>query len=58
MHHLMHHNQNFLLKLGCVQQKADLHGFYWYNDGELSGVFSDACDDFIWDETDAFENIL
>ena len=47
--------RTFLLKLGCVQLKADPAGFYWYNEGILSGVLMHF-DDFIWGGTHAFEN--
>ncbi|KAK4311282.1 hypothetical protein Pmani_017216 [Petrolisthes manimaculis] len=48
--------RTFLLKLGCVQLKADPAGFYWYNEGILSGVLLMHVDDFIWGGTRAFEN--
>ena len=38
--------RTFLLKLGCIQLKADPAGFYWYHEGELSGVFLMHVDDY------------
>lgn len=48
----------FLLKLGCVQLKADPAGFYWYHEGELSGVFLMHVDDFIWGGIHTFKGTL
>ena len=45
-----------MLKLGYVQLKADPAGFYWYNEGVLSGVLLMHVDGFIWGGTHAFEN--
>ena len=48
--------RTFLLKLGCIQLKADPAGFYWYHEGELSGVFLMHVDDFIWGGSEAFKD--
>lgn len=51
--------KTLLVKLGCTQLKADPAGFYWYQDGELSGVFLMHVDDFIWGGTQAFrDNVI
>ena len=48
--------RTFLLKLGCVQLKVDPAGFYWYNEGMLSGVLLMHVDDFIWGGSEVFKN--
>ena len=48
-------SQHFCL-IGCLQLKVDAAGFYWYHEGELSGVFLMHVDDFIWGGTQAFQD--
>lgn len=50
--------RTFLVKLGCTQLKTDPASFYWYNDGELSGVFIMHVDDYFYGGTQAFENLV
>ena len=47
--------KTFLLKFGCSQVKTDPAAFYWYQDGELSGIFLMHVDDFLWGGTSKFE---
>ena len=46
--------KTFLLKFGCSQVKTDPAAFYWYQDGELSGIFLMHVDDFSMAGTDDF----
>ena len=48
--------KTFLFDVGCKQLKVDPAGFYWYHEGELSGVLLMHVDDFIWGGTRKFES--
>ncbi|KAK4317301.1 hypothetical protein Pmani_011614 [Petrolisthes manimaculis] len=50
--------KTFMLKMGCTQVKTDPAAFYWYDDGELCGMFLMHVDDFLWGGTKRFENVV
>ena len=46
-----------LLKCGCIQSKADLL-FYWYYDDKLAGLFLMHVNDFFWGGNSAFRDTV
>ncbi|KAK4298329.1 hypothetical protein Pmani_029324 [Petrolisthes manimaculis] len=50
--------KTFMLKMGCTKVKTDPAAFYWYDDGELCGMFLMHVDDFLWGGTKRFENVV